>query len=83
MFLQSSLLHSQPKSTVGTPAYIAPEVLLRKEYDGKVNQFGAFLKQNPLTETVICSFLCVRVVSFEEFLYLFFQDHLTCILDVV
>ncbi|KAG5528756.1 hypothetical protein RHGRI_029426 [Rhododendron griersonianum] len=34
--LLSSVLHSQPKSTVGTPAYIAPEVLLRQQYDGKI-----------------------------------------------
>ncbi|CAK7339408.1 unnamed protein product [Dovyalis caffra] len=35
-YSKSSVLHSQPKSTVGTPAYIAPEVLSRQEYDGKV-----------------------------------------------
>ncbi|GAV88470.1 Pkinase domain-containing protein [Cephalotus follicularis] len=34
-YSKSSVLHSQPKSTVGTPAYIAPEVL-QPEYDGKI-----------------------------------------------
>ncbi|KAJ7522826.1 hypothetical protein O6H91_18G028500 [Diphasiastrum complanatum] len=35
-YSKSSVLHSQPKSTVGTPAYIAPEVLSKKEYNGKI-----------------------------------------------
>ncbi|MFS7916131.1 putative protein kinase CAMK-OST1L family [Helianthus anomalus] len=35
-YSNSGLLHSQPKSTVGTPAYIAPKVLSCKEYDGKI-----------------------------------------------
>ncbi|XP_074269292.1 serine/threonine-protein kinase SAPK3-like [Silene latifolia] len=37
---QSGILHSQPKGpkrTVVTPVYIAPEVLLQKEYDGKIS----------------------------------------------
>ncbi|XP_066344996.1 serine/threonine-protein kinase SAPK5-like [Miscanthus floridulus] len=34
-YSKSSVLHSRPKSTVGTAAYIAPEVLSRHEYDGK------------------------------------------------
>ncbi|KAF3619044.1 hypothetical protein FXO38_33104 [Capsicum annuum] len=32
---KSSLLHSRPKSTAGTPAQIAPKVLSRRKYDGK------------------------------------------------
>ena len=34
--VQSALFDSQPKSTVGTPAYIAPEVLSRKQYAGEI-----------------------------------------------
>jgi len=34
-YSKSVLLQSAPKSTVGTPAYIAPEVLQRKQYSGE------------------------------------------------
>ncbi|KAL6838380.1 hypothetical protein ACP4OV_031786 [Aristida adscensionis] len=35
-FSKSLVIHSQPKSAVGTPAYTAPEVLLKRKYDGKI-----------------------------------------------
>uniref|UniRef100_A0A0E0PMX5 non-specific serine/threonine protein kinase n=1 Tax=Oryza rufipogon TaxID=4529 RepID=A0A0E0PMX5_ORYRU len=35
-YSKSSMLHSRPKSAVGTPAYIAPEILNLQEYDGKL-----------------------------------------------
>ncbi|KDD75670.1 protein kinase, partial [Helicosporidium sp. ATCC 50920] len=35
-YSKSAVFDSQPKSTVGTPAYIAPEVLSRQQYDGEV-----------------------------------------------
>lgn len=71
---QSSVLHSQPKSTVGTPAYIAPEVLLKKEYDGKVMLWlSHFLPQ--VTRCCIYASICRSIlwcVSRLRFFFLFF-----------
>lgn len=58
-YSKSSILHSQPKSAVGTPAYIAPEVFSITEYDGKISDvwscgvalfvmlFGAYPFEDP------------------------------------
>eukprot|EP00803_Ostreobium_quekettii_P011583 evm.model.scf_1644.1 EVM.evm.TU.scf_1644.1 scf_1644:9342-18122(-) len=35
-YSKSTVFDSVPKSTVGTPAYIAPEVLKRTQYDGQI-----------------------------------------------
>ncbi|URE12025.1 serine threonine-protein kinase [Musa troglodytarum] len=43
-YSKSSLLHSRPKSTVGTPAYNAPEVLSPREFDGKVTRSSHSMK---------------------------------------
>ncbi|KAF6147657.1 hypothetical protein GIB67_002988, partial [Kingdonia uniflora] len=37
LHFMSIFLHSRPKSTVGTPAYIAPEVFTQRRYDGKLS----------------------------------------------
>lgn len=67
MVYQSSVLHSQPKSTVGTPAYIAPEVLSRKQYDGKVNLmllFVAIWSGPVLARTSIISHCLVLLIDY-------------------
>lgn len=72
-------MHSQPKSTVGTPAYIAPEVLTRKEYDGKVRSYSSSLLILGLGHMVIfifyldtCCLFCVLFdVVFSNYVVLF------------
>ncbi|KAF9690238.1 hypothetical protein SADUNF_Sadunf01G0174700 [Salix dunnii] len=60
----SSLLHSRPKSTVGSPAYIAPKVLSRREYDGKNTGFCLAILYEPFCKTIVPHDLRVAYTSF-------------------
>ncbi|KAF9602163.1 hypothetical protein IFM89_025436 [Coptis chinensis] len=44
-YSKSGILHSQPKSTVGTPAYVAPKVLSRKGY--LITQLSDYWSEHP------------------------------------
>ncbi|WZZ17048.1 hypothetical protein YC2023_110137 [Brassica napus] len=69
MVVVSSILHSQPKSTVGTPAYIAPGILLRREYDGKVcgSETNSFdLNLSPECRHLISRILVADPATFQE-----------------
>ncbi|KAK4267296.1 hypothetical protein QN277_024094 [Acacia crassicarpa] len=76
-YSKSSFLHSRPKSTVGTPVYIALKVLSRQEYDGKIlaciwgfNSWrSSFLHSRPKSRpksTVVCFELFPSVFVFES-----------------
>ncbi|CAN6969510.1 hypothetical protein Bca4012_094842 [Brassica carinata] len=68
LFLQSSILHSQPKSTVGTPAYIAPGILLRQEYDGKFQESEQPMQSLDNIMQIIAEATIPDVRSFDGFL---------------
>lgn len=82
LFLQSSLLHSQPKSTVGTPAYIAPEVFMNK-YNGKVFSIPSpwcfklpsdIRCYQPLPTYAFCSTIGVRLRAVKSLLIFWWHE---------
>ncbi|XP_050894889.1 serine/threonine-protein kinase SRK2A isoform X3 [Lathyrus oleraceus] len=68
-YSKSYLLHSRPKSMIGTPSYIAPEIFSRKEYDGKrmsmreIKSHPWFLEKLPKEATKEDPISCVQSIE--------------------